>query len=271
MNTVPVNSPDQKSAINVLRQAVDLTRRVGAMKEARKLEVFHARFQAEPPTFKQMRGELDDAMNEAAIRIRELLLDERRNPHPGMKPLFKEHEHIWLSLSKLAYPPEWSEMDISGFAGSEQVKEKTLNYKGDPNGVRPVVEPSIALVRRYSRLIGAGDFKAAYGLTDSGLRGEMDFKKFVVEHERAAEKFRGPALEFRINQFAYVYADAAARKESNTAREGWHKLTARENRRGRVLGFWIRDRAAKTGSGGALWIAEENKDYRVAKFDFWRP
>lgn len=90
-------------------------------------------------------------------------------------------------------------VNISEFAGSDTVKEKLAGYFGDIAGVREVVERSIAFVQRYSRLIGSGDFEAAYGLSDPGLRAALPFKKFVAEHERAAEQYGGPALEFRIN------------------------------------------------------------------------
>ena len=161
--------------------------------------------------------------------------------------------------------------NISAFPGTECVKEKIVGFKGSAAAVPEVVQRSIDVVQRYSRLLGSGDFEAAYALTDAGLRAAMPFKKFVGEHERAAQEYGGPALEFRINEIAYVLSDDAARKKSNTTAEGWFKATAKEARRGRVLGFWIRDRSAQTGCGGALWIAAESEDYRIAKFDFWRP
>lgn len=265
-----MRSPDANTVLNILRDAADFTRRVGAAKESEALASLCERFRTEKLTYKLLRGILDGAANQAALKIRELILDERRSPRPGMKSLVEEHERIWTSLLKLAYPPEWAEMDIAGFAGSEHVKDRKASYKGDPNGVRPVVESSIALVRRYSRLIGTGDFKGAYELTDSGLRTWMNLKKFEGEHERAAQEYSGVTLQYILNQFAYVYADEASRKKSSSE-EGWPKLTAKENRRARVLGFWVRDRVAKKGCGGALWIAEENKVYRIAKFDFWVP
>jgi hypothetical protein len=236
------------------------------------LEKFCNRFQTEQATLKLLLGPVDKGMTQALRKIRATLFDERRQPKPGTESLGNEYARIWGDFAKLILASQqMPEMDISKFAGTEHVKEKLVSYQGEVSGVRPVVEQTIALVRRYSQLVGAGNFKAAYQLTDIGLRDSMDFHKFIREHERAAQHYHGPALEFRMNQFAYVYADDAARKKSNTAEEGWPKLTPKENRRGRVLGFWIRDRAANTGCGGALWMAEENGEYRIAKFDFWRP
>ena len=162
-------------------------------------------------------------------------------------------------------------MNISTFPGTECVKEKIVGYKGNPVGVQEVVGRCLEVVQRYARLIGSGDFEAAYALTDPGLQSAMPFKRFVSEHERAAQEYGGPAREFRINEIAYVFSDDAARKKSKTSAEGWFKGTAKEARRGRVLGFWIRNPSTHTGCGGALWIAAEGDNYRIAKFDFWRP
>ena len=164
-----------------------------------------------------------------------------------------------------------TEMDIHSFAGSDGVKEKRVQYEGKPEGVREVVERTIDVIQRYSRRMGAGDLAGAYALTDSGLQAAMPFKKFTRQHENAAQTYSGPVLDFQINLFAYVYSDDAARKKSKTSVEGWFKGTVQEARRGRVIGFWFCDRVARTGCEGALWIAEENNEYRIANFDFWRP
>jgi hypothetical protein len=190
-----------------------------------------------------------------------------------MESLAKQYGGISVALLNVIYPPEpkLPEMDITGFAGSEHVKDKKVTYNGEAIGVRSIVESSVVLVRRYSEALGSGDFEAAYALTDSGLRAWMSLPRFIGDHERAAEEFYGPALEFHIGRVNYVYADETARKKSNTSEEGWPKGTVKENRRAWVSGFWIRDRAAKTGCGGTLWIAEEAGEYRIAKFNFWRP
>lgn len=164
--------------------------------------------------------------------------------------------------------PKPAKMDISEFAGAKNVETKTTEYAGDPNGVRPIVERSLELVKNYSEAIGRGDFERAYALTGFGLRDWMTFKKFVGAHERAANEYGGPALEFHIDGFLSVLADDAACKKS-TADEGWPKTTPKEVRRSRLVGFWIRDKAGQTGCWGSFYITEENKEYRVAKFEFF--
>jgi hypothetical protein len=263
--------PDSKAALELLRKAAGLCRRLGLEQEAVPLDAFHEMFRKEALTFKALRGRVHDAMNNASLTIRRALYDEHRNALPGMEAFAEEHHRIWVNFNKLCYPPQFLEMSLKKFEGSGHVKEKKVAYKGYPGGVQVVVERSINLIRRYSETLGSGNFEAAYALTDAGLRAWMSYRRFVGDHERAAKKWSGPALEFHIDQFQYVYADDAVRKKSNTSEEGWPKGTAKKNRRGVAIGFWIRDRAAQTGCGGKLWIAEENGEYRVAKFNFWRP
>lgn len=254
-----------------MREAADFSYRVDAKTNAVGLEELCNRLQHEQMTFKVLRGAVAEEMNRVAIGLRAVLYDDRRDPRPGMKSLVEEHERIWVQFLKLVYPPEFSEMDITSFAGADAVKEKQVPFKGESNGVRRIIERSIAVVQDYAKAVGSGDFQRAYALTDSGLRAWMTFRRFVGGHERAAQEYGGPALDFLLERFNCVYADNVARKTINTAVEGWPKGTPKENRRSGVNGFWIRDRAAQTGCAGTLWIAEESGNYRIAKFNFWIP
>lgn len=262
--------PDPSAVLKMLREAADFTRTVGMQTEASDLEKFYVRFQTEQATHKLLQGPVDKTMSQAFRKARETLFDERNQPRPGTELLREQYGQLWAAFFKLLYPQP-PELDISDFLGSEQVKDKKVAFEGDSSGVRSIVESGIILVGRYSQVLGSGNFSAAYALTDSGLRAGMSLQRFIGDHERAAREFHGPALEFHIDRFNYVCADDAARKKSNTSVEGWPKGTPKENRRGAVGGFWIRDRAAQTGCGGTLWIAEEDGEYRIAKFSYWRP
>jgi hypothetical protein len=266
-----MNTPDQALVLQVLREAIELARRLDVTEEVTVLERFSDRCKNEEPTFELLRGEVDEAMVQAAARISECIEDDMGDPLPDKEEFVDERDRIWADFLRLLYPPEWSEMDVSAFRGAEHLGERNVSYKGDPSGVRPIVEGSIAFVRQYSELIGRGDFEAAYRLTDVGLKASRSEQKFVSEHESAAKKYGGPALEFTLRQFAYVYVDPTVRMTSNTSKEGWPKLTAKENRCCRVIGFWIRNRAAQTGCAGSLWLSEVDAGYRVAKFDFYVP
>lgn len=234
---------------------------------------FHRRFQTEKPTLKALRNDVEPARNEFSIRIREVLLDGHRKPRPGMESLAEEYFRISNALLLLAYPPEsrMPELDISSFAGAQHVEEKTVRYSGEPAGVRSIVEQSIELVRRYSSAVASVDFQTAYAITDAGLRAWMSYQRFVTEHKKAEQIYGGPCVAFRIGSFVYVLPDATSRTKSNKVDDRWPKATAKEARRSAVNGFWIRDRAAQTGCGGTLWVAEERGEYRIAKFDFWIP
>jgi hypothetical protein len=182
----------------------------------------------------------------------------------------QEYYRVLNVLGAAIHPqkPQPPEMNIGKFAGVKHVKRKRTAYAGDPDGVGPIVEHSVDLIQRYSEAVGRGDFEAAYRLTGAGLRDWMTFKRFVSTHEKAAREYGGAALEFQIDEFLFVLADAAARKKS-TADEGWPKATPKDVRRSRLVGFWIRKKSLQTGCWGAFWITEENNDYRVAKFDFF--
>src|SRR5947207_10999257 len=80
-----MHAPDSNSVLKTLREATDLTRRVGAKAEAATLEELQKTFLAEMPTLKVLRGAVDSAMSQAAQKIGAILLDERREPTPGME------------------------------------------------------------------------------------------------------------------------------------------------------------------------------------------
>jgi len=266
-------APDTNSVLKTLREAADFAQRVGLPKEAAKFEELHCRFQTEKPTLKALRSDGESARLELSYKMRRIFLDDQDRLRVGMETVREEYYRISNAIERLEYPPEprVPEVDISSFAGAENVEEKAVRYFGEMTAARPIVERSIEFVRRYSSLVGSGDFPSAYALTDAGLRAWMSYQRFVGEHKKAEELYGGPCLEFRIGCFVYVLTDENSRIKSNKADERWPKATAKESRRSAVNGFWIRDRAAQTGCGGTLWIAEENKEYRIAKFDFWRP
>ena len=261
---------DSNSVLKILREAADFTRTIGAESEAAELEKFCERFQREPATFRVLQGPVDQAMRQAFLKARAALFGKQCEPRPGAESLRENYGRILGDFFKLIHPPEWSEMDITRCACSAHVKEKVVNYKGVASGVVPIVERSIELIQRYSGLIGRGDFESAYRLTAAGLRAWMSLKRFANEHERAAKIYRGPALDYLIYKFQFIYSDAAAQRKSTTD-EGWPKKTLKEERRSCVTGFWIRDRAAQTGCAGGFLISEERDGYRIAKFTFYRP
>jgi hypothetical protein len=263
-------SPDSDSVLKALAEAKDLAENFGLHREAAEFQEFHRRFETEKPTLKALRRDVEPVRNQFAITIRARLYDDSGELRVGMESLVEQYEHVSVALLNVIYPiePRLPEMDISGFAGSQHVKEKMVSYAGDAAGVRLIIERSIALVRRYSKHVGSGELEAAYRLTDSGLRVWMSYGRFVGAHERAAREYGGPALEFRIDRFQFVYVDAAARAKSK-AGEGWPKTTPKERRRSCVTGFWIRDRAAQTGCWGGFLISEEHDEYQIASFTFY--
>ncbi len=265
-----MSTPDYDKLRKVLHEAADLTRRVATPADAAPLEEISRRLETKRLTFKELRGPVYEAMNRVGTRVDRILFDEHRHVRPGMDPHVEQVGRIWPSFVRVIYPPAFDDIDISGCAGCDAVKEKIAGYRGEPMKVRFVVERSIEAIQRYSSCIGRGNFDAAYQLTAAGLRAWMNPKRFVTEHEQAAKTYGGLPLDYLIYRFVFVYSDDAARKKS-TADEGWPKKTPKEERRSCVTGFWICDRAARTGCAGGFLISEEHDEYRIAKFTFYRP
>ena len=160
-----------------------------------------------------------------------------------------------------------AKINIGGFVGGQYVQHADVECRGEPAGFRPIVERSIAFVRKYSATLGSGALAAAYELTSASLRARIDFARFEQIHQQAESEFRGPALEYRIERFVYVLADDAARNDKTD--KGWRNDIPRDARRSRIIGFWVRNRENNSGCRGRLWITEENGEYRLADFDFY--
>jgi hypothetical protein len=265
-----MSTPDYNKLRKVLQEAADLTRRIATTADAAPLEAICKRLETEKLTFKELRGPVDEAMNRAGTRLDRILFDENRDVRPGMDSHVDEAGRIWPSFIRVIYPPAFEDIDISGCAGCNTLKEKIAGYRGDPQMVRPVVERSIEIIQKYSACIGRGDFGAAYQLTAAGLRARMSPKRFVTEHEQAGKTYGGLPQDYLIYRFQFVYSDDAARRKS-TADEGWSKTTPKDERRSCVTGFWICNRATQTGCAGGFLISEEHDEYRIAKFTFYRP
>jgi len=265
--------PDTNSVLKILREAATLAHNVGLPKQAAKFEELHARFQKQKPTFKALRTDGEAARLELSNNIKPVVLDDQNQVRPGMEPFRVEYYRISDAIQRLQYPPlvRVPEADIKGFAGTENVPDKSVKYYGDVLGVRSVVESTLEFVRHYADVLGSGNFLSAYALTDFALQARMSYAEFLAEHQAAEKMYHGPCLEFELQCLVYVLTDEAGRKNSNQADDRWPKSTPQETRRSAVNGFWIRDRPARTGSGGILWLAEENHHYRLAKFEFFIP
>jgi len=210
--------------------------------------------------------------DELHIQTREQIYGGRRlpGPHETEEKTTAEFGRVFGMVGEALYPsePEWPRLDVTGFAGSEFLKTKDTAYQGAPDGVRSIVEHSIAIVRGHTEAVGRGDFLTAYEDTGADLRAWMSFKRFQTAHSDASSRYGGPPMEFQMDGFAFVLADGQARRKS-TRDEGWPKTTPKETRRAKLTGFWIRD-TQRHGCHGSFWITEESDAYRIAKFDFWK-
>jgi len=266
-----MSSPDQLLAVKTLQDIIALGRATDLPDMVLPLEQHVIDLQKKKPTFKLLRETVKPLTDRAYIAIEKKVYDFASfAAWPGMEKHLAEFKRVFLQWSNIVYPPEPqpAELDASKFVGAEAVENKTVPYWGNPANVRNIVEKTLELLRRYTSAIAKGDFDAAYAMTAGGLQAWMTKKRFVTEHEQAAKRYGGPAVEYRVDNFQFVYADDSARQKSKSD-EGWPKSTPKEERRSCVIGFWIRDRKAETGCWGGFLFSEENGEYRIAKFTFY--
>jgi hypothetical protein len=214
---------------------------------------------------KDLVRELDQFRNDNFLEIREEIWGGHvlagRDDEETIDQLEQASGAIYNGLYPLDIPQT---VDISGFAGSEYVDEKRVDCPGDPTSARELVEQTIAFVRRYSQVVANEDYDGAYAMAERGLRAMMKPSVFARKYREAASRW-GRLREFHMQRFTSILTDAAARE--NDSSKQWKSLTPKQNRRAHILGYWIND--AQNGPGGALWIAEEDGQYRLANFKFW--
>jgi hypothetical protein len=259
--------PDRPTVLKVLREAAGFTKRVGAEPEARELERYCGLFEDVKPTFKLLRGKVQDAMDNAYRAFEPALYTERRNIRRGKKPLVDEYERIWVAWrDEVAYPPRvvWRTVPTTRFAGSKGVLVKSADVIGKPIAVRPIFERSVAVVNQYCHAIVTHDYASAYNLLASEMKAWMSFKRFLSDLERADRRFGGKPISFTVERVSYIYGDDEASSGSN--REGdWPKDTPKQNKRAIVVVFWTNNASTQEGCWGTLWITEESRGYRIAK------
>jgi hypothetical protein len=264
--------PQPVALANAIEQLIEFLTAFGDSEHSRiaPFRNFADRVQREPLA-KELFREINTFKDEVFIQAREQIWSGRTIPGKDQTQTEQELQKRTGALFNAMHPvePEPPDVDLTDFSGSEHVQHKKVFCRGNPAGARDVIERTIDLIQRYSQTLGRGDLQAAYAMTDAGLRTLMSYEKFVNMHQEAERTYHGPALQYLIERFAYVLTDQSARQESNTSKEGWPKATAKDNRRSRVIGFWIRDTATQAGCRGSIWISEEAGEYRVTKFDFY--
>ena len=260
--------PDDAAVVRAIEQLIDFLEKFGEVEQTRAalFRGFAERIKSEGLT-KPLFREISRANDDASSQLDEQIWGGRTLPGKDQDQTRRELRVRCMAVNNVLFPiePPPAELDISEFAGSENVTHKGVICRGDPSGAREVFERCIAFVQRYSQALVRNDIAAAYAMADNGLRAAMSFDEFTNLHQHGdGPRRRGPLTEFVPERVVYVLTDDEARQASNTAKEGWHKATAKENRRSRVIGFWYRDRKANTICRGALWLSEENCEYRLA-------
>lgn len=262
--------PEPSNVTQAIEQLIEFLTRFGEQTLVTRLRLLAARLGRDGFTGDLSR-EIDACKDEILLQTRESIFAGRMLPgktgDETQRELLESTGALFNALHALDAQP--ADLDISAFPGAEHVEHTAVLCRGNPSRAPAVVECSIALARRYSEALARGDFESAYAMTDAGLRAAMDFADFVDGHRQAERRYGGPVLELRIERLAYVLTDEEARRHSATGPEGWFKGTSKENRRCRLVGFCVRDRTTQHGCRAALWVSEENGEYRIANFDFY--
>jgi hypothetical protein len=260
--------PSDAAVVRAIEQLIEFLEKFGEIEQIRaaRFRGFAERIRSEGLT-KPLFREISRANNDASSQLDEQIWGGKTLPGEDQDETRRELRVKCMAVNNVLFPiePPPAELDISEFSGSENVTHKGVICRGDPSGAREVFERSIAFVQQYSQALVRNDIAAAYAIADNGLHVAMTFDEFTNLHQHGdGPRRRGPLIEFVLERVVYVLTDDEARQASNTAKEGWHKATAKENRRSRVIGFWYRDRKANTICRGALWLSEENLEYRLA-------
>jgi hypothetical protein len=263
--------PEHAAVVRSIEQLSNFLEKFGEGEQNRValFREFARRMKSEGLT-KSLFREISRANDDASSQLDEQVLGGRTLPGKDQDETRRELRASCMAVNNALFPIEQppAELDISDFAGSDNVTHKALICRGDPSGARAVLERSIAFVQRYSQTLVRNDIVAAYAMADTGLRAAMSFDEFKNLHQHGdGPRRHGPLTEFVPERVVYVLTDDEARQASDTAKEGWHKATAKENRRSRVIGFWYRDRKSNTICRGALWLSEESGEYRLANLD----
>ncbi|MGC3956552.1 MAG: hypothetical protein QM813_00825 [Verrucomicrobiota bacterium] len=255
-----------------LQDMVKLGRATGlADNMVRRLEKYASDFMATKPTATVLRGAVQNLTDKTFQAIRDRVYDRTKfAARIGMEIHWAELQRIFLQWGDVLNPPkpQPAQLDASTCTGAQVLEKKAVPFWGDSDVACQVVEKTLELLSAYTKAIGKADFDAAYRMTGSGLQARMPKKRFISIHEQAAKLYQGSALEFHIDSFVVVYADRIAAEQSNSDKT-WPKATPQGVRRARLIGFWIRDRAAQTGCWGGFWITEESSKYRIDDFNFY--
>lgn len=257
-------APDTQHVVNVIREAAEFTRRMGFEAEAAALDAFSARFQQERPTLKTLRGPVQEAKDNASRKIRGVLWDALLQVRPEKRDDNAEFDRIWRAFWDIIYPQERKPTEVKGLVPGSDEGTWVL---GDVSAAHGIAEQALEVVKRFSEAVIRQDIEAAYGLCANELRSWMGVKRFISELEKANRQFTGKPLKYWPEQITWIYADEAARKESNKEGE-WPKDTPKPNKRALVRGWWT-DRKSEVGESGRsvfFWVTEEPEGYRIAKF-----
>jgi hypothetical protein len=255
-------SANKEAVQKALKDFIALGRAVGLPKVVLPLEKFLAEFENTKPTLKILQGPVHAAFSKAFLAIREKVYDMGMDkPRPGMKEHNQEFDRAARAFSDAIFPPAFVETEVVGLAGNK----KSTTVIGDPKDAKAIAKQSLDVIQKFSDAVFQQDLGAAYKLCANEWRTNMSIEQFAASLKSADSKYGGAAVDLIMEYITWIYADADARKKSNSDGD-WPKETPKQNKRSLVGGFWLTDKKQKSGRSVFFWITEEAEGYRIAKF-----
>jgi hypothetical protein len=255
-------SPNKEGVQKALKDFIALGRAVGLPKVVQPLEKFLGEFENNKPTLKILQGPVHAAFSKAFIAIRETVYDMGEDkPRSGMKEHNQEFDRSARAFSDAIFPPAYVETEVVGLAGNK----KSTTVVGAPKDAKVIAMQSLDVVQKFSRAVFKQDLEAGYKLCANELRTIMSVEQFAALLKSADSKYGGPAVDLIVENITWIYADAEARKKSNSSGD-WPKATPKQNKRSLIAAFWLSDKELKSGRSIFFWITEETEGYRIAKF-----
>jgi hypothetical protein len=184
---------------------------------------------------------------------------------PQAAQVSSEFSKLKESLSAALFPTKPgkpAETQVAGLAGN---KESTT-VVGDPAAAADIARRALETANQFSNAVFRTDFQAAYNLCATELRARTSLKRFTADLAKSDNQFGGSAVRCVIERINWLFADLPSQQIPNSHTK-WPKDMPKQNKRAIVVVFWFTHPKENQGRWTALWISEENGDYRIAKIN----
>ncbi len=252
---------NRQALLTSFKQLSNFAARIGADKEAATFQTLHDRLQSEKLSAKDVEADAWHARAFIAMKIARLA----NTGQPQAAQISSEFSKLKESLSSALFPTKPGkppETQVAGLAGN---KESTT-VVGDPAAAPEIAKQVLDTALQFSNAIFRGDFRAAYNLCSTELRARISLKRLTTDLAKSDNQFGGPAVRCVVERINWLYADQPSQLTPNS-HTNWPKDMPKQNKRATVVAFWFTHPNENRGRWTALWVSQENGDYRIAKYN----